>query len=184
MLSHVRLVPLFRIRPRLELEHLRDHLRVLADGGGTQLCDGRVHRGALVFVDDPHRGLVLRLWPTLERSASRHVPEVNEELRVREDGWVEGDADCLGVPVAIADAVVCGRGGVTAGVSHPGGHHPVELAEDELGFPESPDAEVRDARRLGRGGRWDASRGDADAMRGRAGLAARGRDRRYRLGQR
>ena len=57
MLSHVRLVPLFSIRPRLELEHLRDHLRIVADGGGTQLCDGRVHRGALVFVDDPDRDL-------------------------------------------------------------------------------------------------------------------------------
>ena len=134
----------------------------------------------------PHGGLVLGLWSRLKRPSARDVKEVRQERVVGEDGWVEHDADRLGVAVTVAHAIVRGRWGVPPRVSHPGRQDTSKLAKDELRTPESSASKVRDGGLFGlrRGGRRGASRGDdADAMRGRA--AARG-DRRGgdRCGQR
>ena len=59
------------------------------------------------------------LWSRLKRPSARDVKEVRQERVVGEDGWVEDDADRLGVAVTVAHAVVRGRGGVPARVSHP-----------------------------------------------------------------
>ena len=166
--------------PHPQVEDLRDDRAVVADGGGESR-DGGLHRGALGLVHVPHGGLVLGLWSRLKRPGARDVEEVRQERVVGEDGWVEDDADRLGVAVTVAHAIVRGRWGVPARVSHPSSQDPSELAKDELRTPESSASEVRDGGLFGlrRGGRRGASRGDdADAMRGRAVARGDGGDRR------